>query len=297
MNIININSKYNLTPWQIAFTKLVLNCEEYNFSNNYLCNLLETIPFYLVNESTFCLIKDGSYHKSKKKENDDEIEKRISTTSNSLDNNTFSYYIRKGLHDIPEIYLCPEAILKFTKNEDEVIILLAKVIIYKLAYAFINKEELEPKDEFYYWMKEACPIEMTLNYFDIFGEMYYNSNKFYLNHQKNVVEFEHTIEFCSTKTEIYKLGFYLFENRFFSYLYWNDYEFTKSDKKIDKEKWLHYLKSEVLNNELSENDKEKDTFKDITRKIIMNDDLFNMHKKMKSKNVNFIFYDEKLINY
>ena len=273
MNFKNIDSTYNIAPWQISFTKLILKSDGYSFyRNDWFAEIIQSHQFYLVNESTFCLVKDGSYHKSKRKE--DKIDNRNSIPSISSETDTFSCFIRNGLYDKPEIYICPEAILKYTKNEEEVMILLAKVLIHELSYADINEIEHEPKDEFYNWMKEACAIEMTLNFFKSFEENHFQKDKFYLNHHNIISPFEFITEYCFKKTDIYKLGFYFHINQFHSYSNWNDYDFTKSDKKNYKEKWLHYLKSEVLNNELSKNKSNKDDFKDITRRIIINEKKF-----------------------
>lgn len=271
MNIININSRYELSPWHISFTESVLRSErQFYMESDSLFHISKAIPFYLVDRYAFNNIKDGIYfidrNDRQHQENDDfdnqehpEYEKRPSTEA-------LGFYVSKGAHGIPEIYLCTETIFSHTTNEEELTYLLAKVIIHELAHAFMDRHDYGEKDEFYEWMEEASANEITLDYFQDYKELHNNYAHCYLRHHNTKSPYDFVREFILSQPDNYKLGYFLHKNYIHDYIWWRNNKDEIKQKTKAKADWLNYVKSNIRNGGFDRN-----TLDELTHKVILSD--------------------------
>lgn len=287
MNIININSRYEITPWQIAFTETLLRFDKESFmSGNSIYNLSQIIPFYLVDIYTFSLIKNGNYNINSHLEDEvsrhklEKEHKKMKPKYNKYDDvycpetEVYGYYVSKGTHNIAEIYLCPESIFNHTRNNEELTYLLAKVIIHELAHALMDKRDYGQKDEFYKWMEEASANEITLEYFKKFEENNYNRANSYLRHNNTKSPYDFIREFILSQPDNYKLGYFLHKNYINQYMWWAINKDEIKQKTKAKADWLDYVKSNIKNGSFDRN-----TLDELTHKVLLDDPYNEMPKK------------------
>lgn len=281
MNIININSRYELTPWQIAFTeKILCSDRHYRDERNSLFQISKRIPIYLVDRKAFDNVKDGRYFNEKNdryyqdeenpnKHDNQQFEERPNTE-------LLGYYVSKGAHGIPEIYLCTETIFKHTTNDDELTFLIAKVLIHELAHAYMDRKEYGTRDDFYYWMEESFANEMTLEHFQEF-ERYHRHRYRYGIYTHNKIEsaYEYAKDFILKQPNNYKLGYYLHRNRIHAYVWWRNYKDVINQKPKAKADWLNYVQANIHSGKY-----DRKILRELTHKVLLEDPYNEMPKKL-----------------
>lgn len=150
MNIINLNSRIELSSAQISFAESVIT---YGYGGRIpyfkgisLSRLMNRIPIFLVNEETqreFNGCEDDNNNENKHKCTD-----------------LLGFYQSKGIIlgvETPIIGLCLEKIVKCVNTNEELTYLIAKVLVHELAHAKMDMHpnaEYKSIDEFYKWMEE-----------------------------------------------------------------------------------------------------------------------------------------------
>lgn len=249
MNIININSKYEVAPWEIKFIEDILNSSYYiGNSVNKLNVLTKSIPIFNVNEETFtqiknkeCLIKNNKYNDIN---NFDEYIDQIILNKHNLEK--YGYYLRIGNNGSPEIYICTEIILRHTNNNEEFTCLLAKVIIDKLANAYLGIYDYGEKDEFYFWMEESSVTFITLYLLQKFVKT--NSllyERTFKSDNKLISPYDYAVNFAINQSDSSKLGYYLHKLKNNSFGLWRFGKGTAQTKHKEKKECLEYFKSNI----------------------------------------------------
>lgn len=237
MNIINISSKYTLSNSQIEFTERIIACgkDYYHHENEIYC-LSKSIPIYLVEPNEF---------KNMTKRIDYEFKEYDSQKPST---EMLGLYVSKGRHNIKEIYLCPENILKCTSNNDKLMQIVAKVIVHELAHAYMDqREKYIPIDEFYSWIEESMANNITLQYFESYYDNWHhkrrcNCDNEILSHSSSP-KTNYVFEFIMKQPPNYKLGLYLYHARFRHEHFWYNNKKETQKKSKAKAEWLNYVKS------------------------------------------------------
>ncbi len=295
MNIININSKYDLTAQQISFAKSILCSYRYNYRDRRsLYYLSKRIPFYLVDRAAFESIKIGNYktdnERWEKERFDDRDERHDDRQNDNYENREnreyqdrkpdrpitelLGFYTSKGAHGIPEIYLCTETILNHTNNDEELTYLLAKVITHELAHAYMDRHDYGAKDEFYQWMEESFANEITLEHFEEFEHYpnrYYKHRK--LQHHSTNSAYKYAQDFVLSQPDNYKLGYYLNKFHIHDYVWWGSRKNKVKLKSKAKAEWLHYVQSNIHSGNY-----DKETLDKLTRNVLLEDPYNEMPK-------------------
>lgn len=271
MNIININSRYVLSPWQIAFTDDIILSDDRPLYDRSLYKISQEIPIYLVNEASFNLVKKGIYKFDERdlkrikeyEENNDNERKRFDENPIT---ELLGYYVSKGCHQIPEIFICTDTILKYTSNDEELTYLIAKVIIHELAHAFMDYRDYGQKDEFYNWMEEGFANKITLEHFRNYSDNY-RHRSYFLSHNKHSKDkaFDFVANFILKQPDNYKLGFYLHIYRVHSH-FWYNHKDDLNQKHKAKADWLNYVKSNIRSRNF-----DAKTFYDKTTNVLLED--------------------------
>ncbi len=287
MNIININSYYNLNPWHISFTQTVIRkYRSYTKYQNPLIEISENIPIYLVSEYTFSLVKKGIYNVVHRLEDEDsfkdfeeENEGFEYQKTNFPETEKFGYFVSHGAHGIPEIYLCMEIILKYPNNEYETTYLIAKVLIHLFAHAYMDTWDYGKEDEFFYWMDEACANELTLNFFSDYQFYIDEYEKSLKKYQNAPSPYEFVKDLILSQPNNYKLGYYFHEYGYEFYNLWRLFYDNKRGKKKDIEDWLDYIKNVVMDQRIRDYGLDYKYFKEFTNKVLMSRRDFKKFKR------------------
>jgi hypothetical protein len=121
MKIINLNSKYDITPAQQAFIGQLIFLGDNSYSKYFgdsIAYLMEKIPIFLVNS----------------KEMPEDL--RGNSEKPSTDYLGFYQHEAPMLNcRKPAIGLCPERLFDEVSNDEELAVLLAKVVIHEFAHA------------------------------------------------------------------------------------------------------------------------------------------------------------------
>lgn len=236
MKFINLNSEYEPNAEQITFSESVL-CSDERYSEDKLSiqKISRIIPIYLVNEFEFNNIK--SKYNSKDLVNEESLDDNINKSLNPIFFDVLGLYIIKGKNEHPEIYLCMEAIKKYSKDDEEFILLFTLVLIHELAHAYMDKSIYVDKDDFYLWMEEGFANKITL---DIFKEYVNNNN----NKKFKVSPFYFVKNFITKQPLNYKFGLDLFEHQIESKLWYKNKGII--NRKVEaKKNWLELNKQRI----------------------------------------------------
>lgn len=238
MKVINLNSRFELTPAQISFAEAVMiggdrvpSEREDSFPT-----LMNELPVFLVDEGTQEEYGKGDllgfYHNSE----------RI-----------------LGLRT-PVIGLCLDRIVKAATTEEELSILIATVLIHEFAHARMDpypQADYYPIDEFYKWMEEPIANMITLECFDNFDHRRYRFR--FRKHKRDDIgiHFAHinthtdpldfVKRFISTQPDNYRLGLDLFKHRYILHTLrvWPRKKESIQKKTKEKNDWLVYVKEHV----------------------------------------------------
>ena len=229
MIVINLNSRFELTRAQIGFTESVILCGEDQpiREDDSIYNLMNDIPIFLVDRKTQEEYANGDHLGF------------YQHSSNILGVPT------------PVIGLCVEKIIDEVKTEEELIFLIAKVIIHEFAHAKMKLHPsaiYQPIDEFYKWMEEPMANLITLEYFKKYDQgclhKRYNAGGFaHVTFVKNPFDFVKF--FISKQPDNYRLGLDLFEHRVWQWWIWRNSKNDMQKKATEKNNWLKYVKANV----------------------------------------------------
>jgi hypothetical protein len=153
----------------------------------------------------------------------------------------------------PIIGLCPERIMKCVNNDEELMFLIAKVIVHEFAHAQMNYHpslpenslcDYYPKDELYKWMEESLANLITLSRFKFFEASWTTPNvKSFASISITNNPLDFVKDFVSRQPDNYKLGLDLFNVKAWSPWYkWRDNKARISGKTLEKIAMLDYLK-------------------------------------------------------
>ena len=229
MKVINLNSRFELTQAQIGFAESVIICgeDEPIQKDDSISILINEIPIFLVDTKTQEEYGNG-------------------------DLLGFYQHSSKILGiEKPVVGLCLEKIINEVNTDEELIILIAKVIIHEFAHAKMKlhpSAKYQPIDQFYEWMEEPMANLITLEYFDKYDKGFnhkrYRKGDFaHVILQPNPIDF--VKNFISKQPDNYRLGLDLFNHRVWQWWFWRNNK--KDIQKMTKEKdtWLNYVKTNV----------------------------------------------------
>ena len=222
MKIINLNSKYDLSPAQVHYAYSVA----LNDHRGGIVHLMDEIPIYLLHPDSMPELGGLKGEKP-------------STEWLGFYKNQTSIH---GVHT-PSIGLCPERIIECVKTEWELMVLIAKVIIHEFAHAQMRRRGMSnysPKDEFYEWMEEPCANAITLYHFR-------DSNR-RVNQIAHVTPplepLDYVQDFILGQPDNYRLGLDLYKHRI-SYVWWAIKKDEIQKRTNKKNAWLKYVKANV----------------------------------------------------
>jgi len=228
MKIINLDSKYELTKAQISFAESVIICgeDEPRMRDDSISILMNEIPIFLVSPKT-----------QKEFANGDRL-------------GFYQHSARILISNIPIIGLCVEEIINCVNNEEELTILIAKVLIHEFAHA---KMRLHPKadyggrDEFYQWMEESHANLITLFYFRNYEYCIRHRRKEFAYATKINSPFQYVKDFIATQPDNYRFALDLFEHRLDRWVSWRNFKSDFAKNTPEKADWLDYVKNNVGN--------------------------------------------------
>jgi len=229
MKVINLNSRFELTQTQINYAELVVICGDITpMRDDSIFALMNEIPVFL-------------------------IDREIQNEHGNGDPLGFYQPSSKILTiETPIIGLCLEKIVDVAKTDEELIILIAKVLIHEFAHAMMNLDQsavYNPIDEFYEWMEEPMANAITLSYFNNFDRCfrYRGRNRdIQFAYVKTIINpFDFVKNFISKQQDNYRLGIDLFEHRIDQWWIWRKQKTEIQKKTKEKKDWLDYVKLNV----------------------------------------------------
>jgi len=299
MIIININSRFDLSPDQISFIEDVFSRDRYyEQTPNRLSELSQTIPVYLVDEVKFNNIRHGIFkddnddrhdrdYRDDRPHNDDRNDNNSDSNDDrnndgefrsTPDTEVLGYYLSKGVHGNQEIYICTDTIFRHSMNNDELKFLLAKVIVHEFAHAYMDyrHRRYNKTDEFYSWMEESFANEITLYHFRDYERIPYHRKykRRYLSHNPIPSPFDYVKEFIKRQPNHYKLGLDLFENRIRCFDIWARNKCEVEQKTTAKKEWLDYVKANVRSSTF-----DRDILRELTINVIRQDHYSEVKQK------------------
>lgn len=229
MKVTNLNSRFELTQTQISFTESVIiyGEDEPIHEEDSISVLMNEIPVFLVD---------------------------IKTQKEYGNGDLLGFYQHSTIIlgvETPVIGLCLEEIINVAKTDEELIILIAKVLIHEFAHAKMKlhpSANYYPIDEFYIWMEEPMANAITLEYFSNYnrGSIHRNSRGKHFAHIETKTDpFVFVKDFISKQPDNYRLGLDLFEHRVFQWWIWRRQKDRIQKKNKEKKDWLDYVKANV----------------------------------------------------
>jgi len=226
MKTFNLNSKYELTGAQISFAESVAIIGD--FKESVIYSLMDRIPVFLVDEKTQEKYGEGDI---------------------------LGFYQDSGTilgETIPIIGICLERILNYASDDEELMFLIASVIIHEFAHAKISafsRGVYSPRDEFYKWMEESSANFITINYFENY------ESDFKSPHPKKQTKYAHKTysqtplaflkQFVNQQPDEYKLGLDLFQHKIWFSHIWASHKADINNRPQEKKDWLQYVQSNV----------------------------------------------------
>lgn len=257
MQIINIDSKFELTGSQIYFTDNILkNNWLFKDEHYFLHYVSQNIPIYLLSELSFNSLK--MENKIYDNEDINQLTKKTKTHNRyqNVVTEYLSLYIYDGPHGIPEIYLCPEIALKMSIYDERLHYFIAYIIINQLAHAWLDNRiggkyrDYGIKDEFYYWMDNACANEITLYYFMGYFSSYNTQTTLLspnpMSHYTPIDAINFIRNFIIHQPLNYRLGFYFKDFGLNAYQAWRSNKHLIRDRTEKKQEWLDLIKDIFL---------------------------------------------------
>lgn len=242
MKIINLDSKFELTQAQISFAEsVIVNSEiDSRFGPDSISALMNEIPIFLLSSDKMPVFKPVC----------GDMENPATEILGFYQHKSEILGVKR-----PVIGLCPERFLSYVKNEKDLTILIAKVIIHEFAHALMRLHPgavYEPVDEFYEWMEEPMANLITLEYF----QNYMRFMEHPRNHKRTEplgserpyapeYVFDYVKKFIQLQPSNYRLGLDLFEHRVNQWWFWRMSKSDIQNKTAEKEAWIDYVKTHV----------------------------------------------------
>lgn len=226
MKVINLNSKFELTQAQISFAESVIICgeDEPIRADDSISILMNKIPIFLVDKPTQKEFETGDL---------------------------FGFYQHSSKilgATTPVIGLCIENIIECAKNEDELIILIAIVLIHEFAHAKMRKHpnsNYSKPHEFYDWMEEPMANSITLEYFRKYDRGSSLRRIKLASVTPSIDPFNFVKDFISHQPDNYRLGLDLYEHGVGQWWMWRNNKNNIEKKVKEKQDWLIYTKNNV----------------------------------------------------
>jgi predicted SprT family Zn-dependent metalloprotease len=246
MIVINLNSKFDLSPAQISYAESVIINGD-SIKGIYLKNLINKIPIFLLSPESmpnFPTLSPSNFTENALFDNKIINPKYPSTEY-------LGFYKKKGNIlgiNKPIIGLCPERIVKYVKDENELIVLLTKVLIHEFAHAKMDPGALKSyknKDEFYQWMEESMANYITLSIFENFEKKIQEEFLSFKSVSTIASPFGFVRNFISKQPDNYKLGLDLFKHDLGHWHFWRDKKQILNKDSSEKQEWLDYVKRNV----------------------------------------------------
>ena len=255
MKIINLNSKYDLSPAQVhyAYSVALNGNNSHPKENDSIVHLMDQIPIYLLGPDSMPLEIPCSHWPSP--EVSDRNPEQSGLKSEKPSTEWLGFYQHQSLiHgvDIPSIGLCPERIIECVKNEWELMVLTAKVIIHEFAHAQMRLQpssNYSPIDEFFEWMEEPIANLITLDHFrnssEPYRKHYHRQNENQIAHiETDLKPFDYVRDFISRQPDNYRLGLDLYDHHI-PWWYWASRKEQFQKRTNEKKAWLKYVKANV----------------------------------------------------
>lgn len=267
MNIINLDSRFDLSPAQISFTEallLQLPClTPYHGYHDLLRELHQKIPVYLLspermpNEAAILEGKldlrqaypaDSIYPMDRSASFPEDTVKEGARPSTEW----LGFYAHKARLlnvETPVIAICPERIMRCVSTQDELIFLIAMVWIHELFHAVLahySQNNDQPMDEFYLWMEESLVNAMTLEVFSLHHSLCLQSDLAFAHAGDPDMAMDFVVDFISLQPPYYRFGKDLFHRRLIRYaLRWTRLGVKLPGRHSEKQAWLDYVKQHL----------------------------------------------------
>jgi hypothetical protein len=234
MKIINLDSKYDLSPAQVhyAYSVALNGNDSHPKENDSIVHLMDEIPIYLLGPDS--MPEFGKFKGEKP-----------STEWLGF------YQHQSSIHGVytPSIGLCPERIAECVETEWELMVLIAKVIIHEFAHAQMRRRGMSnysPIDEFFEWMEEPIANLITLHHFKNSSRAYYHGwNENQVAHvETDLKPLDYVQDFISRQPDNYRLGLDLYEHLFY-WRFWASKKEQFQKRTNEKNAWLRYVKANV----------------------------------------------------
>lgn len=234
MKIINLNSRYELSPAQVHYAYSVAlngNDSHHSIANNDIVRLMDEIPIYLLQP--------------------DNMPDLVRLEGEKPSTEWLGFYQHQSsIHGVytPSIGLCPERIAECVETEWELMVLIAKVIIHEFAHAQMRLESrlnYSPIDEFYEWMEEPGANLITLHHFKNSSRGYHGRNKKQIAHvETDLKPLDYVQDFISRQPNNYRLGLDLYKHKI-QFWRWALQKNEIQKRTNEKNAWLEYVKANV----------------------------------------------------
>lgn len=191
---------------------------------------METIPVFLLNESSM--------------PEDEELEQNsIRPATERLG---FYQHAANILNiKTPAIGLCPERLIQCSGNEEELMLLTAKVIIHEFAHAKMRLHPAAnygPVDNFYRWMEEPMANLITLECFAQFEHGHHRRCGRPLAHVSTAQDpLDYVRDFINGQPDNYRLALDLYDHRVRYWWIWRNDKEGFAKRTPEKQAWLDYV--------------------------------------------------------
>lgn len=241
MKIINLDSRYDLSAAQVNFAQAVATACDDQSSDDNIASLMEAIPVFLLNESSMPGYEEQEQHSA-----------RPATEHLGFYQHDASLLnIRR-----PAIGICPERIIQQAANEEELMLLTAKVLAHEFAHAKMRLHPASsygPVDTFYRWMEEPMANLLTLECFDQFRHGHRRGAGRPLAHVSTTQDpIDYVRDFIGGQPDNYRLALDLYDHRVRYWWIWRNQKEDFAKRTAEKQAWLDYVTKHVGNTEESQ---------------------------------------------
>ena len=251
MKIINLDSKYDLSPDQVhyAYSVALNGNDSHPIDGESIVHLMDEIPIYLLQPDSMPLALPCSHWRSHEVPDSTPEQSGLESEKPSTEWLGF-YQHRSSIHgvDTPSIGICPERIIGCATTEWELMVLIAKVIIHEFAHAQMRlrpSSDYSPIDEFFEWMEEPIANLITLHHFKNSSRTYHRRNKNPIAHvDTNLKPLDYVRDFISRQPDNYRLGLDLFKHHI-PWWWWAARKEQFQTRTNEKNAWLRYVKANV----------------------------------------------------
>jgi hypothetical protein len=266
MNIINIDSAYDLSPAHVGLVGSVLSRPVYG-PEVAIYTLIQRVPIVLLSPASMPDPDDSMRGRFKWPEPgndsrpfmDDDLRDQRRDAEGTPGSEWLGFYSSNfpiiGRH-IPAIGLCPERLMGLAENEDELVIFIAKVLVHEFAHALMDPGEgydYPNKDDFYVWMEESMANLITLQFFGDLG--HHRLPPRLAGAPRAQRKFAHAIAevdvlstvrtFIQQQPPPYRLALDLEREGVRSWQKWRDKKTVIAGRTAEKQAWMSYVTTHV----------------------------------------------------